>query len=264
MKYAETIFFNGKITTFDPTLKNATALAVADGRIIKIGLDKEVMATKSSSTELIHLNQLRVIPGLIDSHLHIIRAGLNYTMELRWDGVNSLSHALDMLKKQIQRTPPGQWVRVIGGFSAQQFKEKSLPTLDEINQISSTVPIFIMHLYDRALLNRAALQACGITKDTPNPTGGIIEKDENGEPTGLLIAAPNATILYSALAKGPKLSFEQQINSTQHFMRELNRFGLTGALDAGGGFQNYPEDSLCKDLVIFLKKLLSDKKADAK
>jgi predicted amidohydrolase YtcJ len=112
-----------------------------------------------------------------------------------------------------------------------------------------------MHLYDRALLNRAALQACGITKDTPNPTGGIIEKDENGEPTGLLIAAPNATILYSALAKGPKLSFEQQINSTQHFMRELNRFGLTGALDAGGGFQNYPEDYAVIDTLAKNNKL---------
>lgn len=242
MKSADTIFFNGKISTFDPTIKNATSIAVANGHIIKIGLDHDTMATKAMTTKLIDLNKARVIPGLIDSHLHIIRAGLNYTMELRWDGVDSLAIALDMLKEQVKRTPSGQWVRVVGGFSAQQFKEKRLPTLAEINQISTDTPIYILHLYDRALLNRAALKACGITKDTPNPPGGMIEKDQKGEPTGLLIAIPNATILYSALAKGPKLSFEQQLNSTQHFMRELNRFGLTGAIDAGGGYQNYPED----------------------
>ena len=103
-------------------------------------------------------------------------------------------------------------------------------------------PVFILHLYDRALLNRAALKVCGFTKDTPNPEGGIIEKDRNGEPSGLLLAKPNATILYSALAKGPKLPLEYQINSTRHFMRELNRLGITSVIDAGGGLQNYPDD----------------------
>lgn len=242
MKCADKIFFNGKITVFDSTAPDATAIAVANGRILKVGSDKEVMATKSNTTELIDLNQSRVIPGLIDSHLHIIRAGLNYNMELRWDGVDSLATALAILKEQVKRTPKDQWVRVVGGFSAQQFKEKRLPTLEEINQISTEIPIYILHLYDRALLNKAALKACGITKESVNPPGGIIEKDSDGQPTGHLIAAPNATILYAALAKGPKLSIEHQINSTQLFMYELNRLGLTGAIDAGGGFQNYPED----------------------
>lgn len=242
MKFAEKIFFNGKITTFDPALKDATAIAIAHGRFIKVGSDKDVMATKSEATELIDLNQSRVIPGLIDSHLHVIRGGLFYTMELRWDGVDSLAKAFDMLKEQVKRTPPGQWVRVVGGFSKEQFREKRLPTLDELNQISQDVPILILHLYDRILLNKAAVQASGITKDTPNPTGGLIEKDKHGEPTGLLVAEPNATVLYIAVGKGPKLSLEEQINSTRHLMRELNRFGLTGALDAGGGSLNYPDD----------------------
>ncbi len=97
-----------------------------------------------------------------------------------------------------------------------------------------------MHLYCRALLNKAALHACGYTKDTPNPPGGEIVRDSHGNPTGLLIARPNATILYATLAKGPKLPPEHQMNSTRHFMQELNRLGLTSIIDAGGGSQNYP------------------------
>ena len=102
--------------------------------------------------------------------------------------------------------------------------------------------MFVLHLYDRALLNGAALRAVGYTKDTPDPPGGEIQRDKQGNPTGLLIARPNAMILYATLAKGPKLSREDQLNSTRHFMRELNRFGVTSVIDAGGGFQNYPDD----------------------
>jgi predicted amidohydrolase YtcJ len=102
--------------------------------------------------------------------------------------------------------------------------------------------LFILHLYDRALLNRAALRAAGYTRDTPNPPGGLVARDSSGEPTGLLLAEPNALLLYTALSKGPKLPPEYQANSTRHFMRELNRLGVTSVVDAGGGFQNYPDD----------------------
>jgi predicted amidohydrolase YtcJ len=147
-----------------------------------------------------------------------------------------------MLKAQVQRTPPGQWVRIVGGWSEFQFAERRMPTLEEINAAAPETPVFILHLYCRALLNQAALRACGYTRDTPNPPGGEIQRDPEGNPTGLLIARPNATILYATLAKGPKLPPEHQLNSTRHFMRELNRLGLTSIIDAGGGYQNYPED----------------------
>jgi predicted amidohydrolase YtcJ len=163
-------------------------------------------------------------------------------MELRWDGVPSLADGLRMLNEQAQRTPPGQWVRVVGGWSEFQFAERRMPTLDEINAAAPETPVFILHLYCRALLNGAALRACGYTKESLNPPGGEIQRDAKGNPTGLLIARPNATILYATLAKGPKLPPEHQMNSTRHFMRELNRLGLTSIIDAGGGFQNYPED----------------------
>lgn len=237
---ADLILFNGRITTLDPKYPEATNIAVKDGRII--GVDDAEEYERGPDTKVIDLKGRRVVPGLNDSHLHVIRGGLNYNMELRWDGVPSLADALRMLKEQAQRTPPGQWVRVVGGWSEFQFAERRMPTLDEINEASPDVPVFILHLYCRALLNKAALRACGYTRDTVNPPGGEIQRDHSGNPTGLLIARPNATILYATLAKGPKLPVEHQINSTRHFMRELNRLGLTSIIDAGGGFQNYPDD----------------------
>jgi predicted amidohydrolase YtcJ len=117
-----------------------------------------------------------------------------------------------------------------------------MPTLDELNRAAPDTPVFVLHLYDRALLNRAALRAVGYTKNSPNPPGGEIVRDPAGNPTGVLIARPNAALLYATLAKGPKLPAEYQVNSSRHFMRELNRLGITSIIDAGGGFQNYPED----------------------
>ena len=239
---ADLILFNGRFHTVDRENPEATAVAIKDGRFVAVGSDAQVMAARSTGTQVIDLKGRCAIPGLNDSHLHLIRGGLNYNLELRWEGVPSLADALRMLKDQAARTPTPQWVRVVGGWNEFQFAEKRLPTLDELNQAAPDTPVFVLHLYDRALLNRAALRVAGYTKDTPNPPGGEIVRDSKGEPTGMLVARPNAMILYSTLAKGPKLPLEYQVNSTRQFMRELNRLGLTSAIDAGGGFQNYPDD----------------------
>jgi predicted amidohydrolase YtcJ len=236
------ILHRGVFTTLDRSNPTASAVAIKDGRFTRVGQDHEIMPLAGSSTKIIDLKGRRVLPGLIDNHLHIIRGGLNFNMELRWDGIWSLADAMAMLKRQVAITPPPQWVRVVGGFTEHHFAEKRLPTIEELNAVAPDTPVFLLHLYDRAILNGAALRAVGYTKDTPEPPGGEIMRDVRGNPTGLLLAKPNANILYSALAKGPKLPFDYQINSTRHFMRELNRLGVTGAIDAGGGFQNYPDD----------------------
>ena len=240
--HPELILHNARITTLDRSNPSASAVAIADGRFIAVGTDAQVMPLATSRTKVIDLGGRPLLPGLIDNHLHLIRGGLNYNMELRWDGVPSLAAAMEMLKQQVAITPAPQWVRVVGGFTEHQFAEKRLPTIEEINAIAPDTPVFILHLYDRALLNAAALRVVGYTKDTPEPPGGVIVRDAAGNPTGLLLANPNAAILYATLAKGPKLPFEYQYNSTRHFMRELNRLGVTGAIDAGGGSQNYPDD----------------------
>lgn len=239
---ADLILVNGRFSTLDRANPAPAAVAIADGRFLATGTEAEMRALAGPQTQILDLGGRRAIPGLIDSHMHIIRGGLNYNMELRWDGVRSLGQAMEMLKRQVAVTPPPQWVRVVGGFTEHQFAEKRLPTLDEINAVAPDTPVFILHLYDRALLNGAALRAAGYGKDTPEPPGGEIQRDASGNPTGLLLAKPNATILYATLAKGPKLPPDYQLNSTRHFMREMNRLGVTGVIDAGGGFQNYPDD----------------------
>ena len=237
----DTILHDAKIAT-NQVPSFVEAVAISGGKISAVGNNEDILRLRERGTQVIDANRRTVIPGLNDSHIHPIRGGLNYNMELRWDGVPSLADALRMLKEQAARTPAPQWVRVIGGWTEFQFAERRMPTLDEINTVAPDTPVFVMHLYDRALLNGEALRAVGYDKSAPDFPAGEVQRDSRGNPTGLLIAKPNANILYATLAKGPKLSRQDQLNSSRLFFRELNRFGITSAIDAGGGFQNYPDD----------------------
>ncbi|WP_333754364.1 amidohydrolase [Streptomyces sp. IBSBF 3352] len=239
---ADLIVRNAKIHTGDPRLPQAEAIAIRDGVITAVGGDKDVADKVGPATRVVDALGRRMVPGLNDAHLHVIRGGLNYVLELRWDGVRSLREGLAMLREQAARTPKGQWVRVVGGWSAEQFAERRLPTVAELNAAAPDTPVFVLHLYQSAVLNRAALKAMGYDKDTPDPRGGQIMRGRGGEPTGMLLAAPSALILYSTLAKAPILDEEHRKTSTRHFLRELNRFGLTSAIDAAGGFQNFPDN----------------------
>ena len=239
---ADLIIINGNVATQDKSRSFVSAVAIKSGIIIATGTDKEILDYQNDTTKIIDVGGRTVIPGLNDSHLHIIRAGLNYNMELRWDGIPSLDEALRRVREQVPLTPNPQWVRVVGGWSEFQFDEQRVPSVEELNKISTKIPIFILHLYHCALLNKAALQDAGYSKDGPSFPASEIQRDISGNPTGLLAAKPNALILYSTLDKGPKLAYQDQVNSTRQFMYELNRFGVTSAIDAGGGFQNYPDN----------------------
>ena len=146
----DVIFHNGRITTLNKSQPQANAVAVKDGKFVAVGTDAEVLALAGSGTRKIDLQKRSVLPGLFDNHTHVIRGGLNYNLELRWDGVRSLADAMAMLRAQVAVTPAPQWVRVVGGFSESQFAEKRLPTLDELNAAAPDTPVFILHLYDRA------------------------------------------------------------------------------------------------------------------
>jgi predicted amidohydrolase YtcJ len=239
---ADVVVRNAKIYTGDPERPRASAVAISGGKVTAVGDDVDILGVVGPSTKVIDGQNRRVIPGLNDSHLHVIRGGLNYVLELRWDGVPTLRQAMAMLREQVARTPKGQWVRVVGGFTREQFAEKRLPTLAELNAAAPDTPVFILNLYQSALLNRAAVQAAGFTRETPDPKGGQIVRGRGGEPTGMLLAAPSALILYSTLAKAPLLAPEDRKSSTRQYLRELNRFGLTSAIDAAGGFQNFPDN----------------------
>ena len=236
------IVYNANITTQDDTHPHAQAIAIRNGKFFKVGSNDDVLALKSAHTKLLDAKGRRIIPGLNDSHLHVIRGGRFYNLELRWEGVPTLKQALSMLKQQAQRTPKGQWVRVIGGWSSYQFAEKRMPTLAEINEAAPHTPVFILFLYSKAMVNQAGLKALGITSKTKAAAGGRIELAADGQPSGLLLAEPSPTILYQTISLLPQLSAVDQTNSTRQFYHELNRFGLTSAIDAGGGGHVFPEN----------------------
>ncbi|MFV5692964.1 amidohydrolase [Flavobacterium sp. LT1R49] len=254
-KKATLIITNAKVITLNDATPQAEAIAINGDKIVAVGTTAQVLQYKTAKSTVIDAKGKTVIPGLYDSHLHVIRGGRFYNTELRWDGVKTLSRALQMLKEQAQRTPEGQWVRVVGGWTEYQFAEKRGPTLEEINDATGNTPAFILHLYGEAYLNKAGIKKLGITEETPNPNGGLIQKDQYGQPTGLLVAEPNAFILYSTLAKLPELSTSEKINSTKLFMTELNSLGVTSVMDAGGGFQNFPDDYAITDSLSKLKQL---------
>ena len=236
----DTIIHNAKITTKNPGQPEAQAVAINDGLVFRVGSNDEILRLKSADTNVIDANQRRMIPGLNDSHTHVVRGGRFYNLELRWEGVPSLKVGLEMIRQQAKRTPKGQWVRVIGGWSPFQFEENRFPTLEELNAAAPDTPVFVLYLYSRGFLNQAGMDALGITADTPVPEGSRIELDAEGKPTGVLIADPNPMILYKTIGKLPHMTDLEQINSSRQFYRELNRFGLTSAIDAGGGGHVFP------------------------
>jgi predicted amidohydrolase YtcJ len=238
---ADLIITNGKVATMVKEGSFAQAVAMKDGKIEAVGSNAQILKLKQANTQVIDAGGRTVIPGLNDSHLHVIREGLNYNAELRWDGVTSLKKAMEMLKEQAARTPEGAWIKVVGGWNEFQFEEKRLPTLEEINAAVPDKPVFLLYLYGLGFLNQKGIETLGYNKDTKFKDG-VVELDAQGKPTGKLIAKPNALILYTTLAKTNVLPREQQLNSTLHYYRELNRLGVTSAIDAGGGGQNFPDD----------------------
>jgi len=239
---ADLIVVNAKVAIMDKERTFTEAIAIKDGKVIASGTTQEILNRQNGNTVAIDAQGRTLIPGLNDSHLHLTRGGRFYNAELRWDGVTSLKRALDMLKEQAERTPEGQWVRVIGGWSPFQFEEKRFPTPEEINAATGKVPTLVLFLYSRAWLNQAGLDALGIDENTKAPEGSSFEKGPDGTLTGVLLAEPNPTILYARIGSLPSLSEEEMVNSTRQFYRELNSFGITSGIDAGGGGHKFPKD----------------------
>lgn len=233
------IVYNAKVV-LESEGQFAEAFAVKDGNFLQVGTSEEILKLKGDSTQVLDAQGKTIVPGLNDSHTHLIREGLNYTLELRWDGVTSIAEALQMLKEEAERTPEGEWIRVVGGWGEFQFKEKRLPTLEEINAAVPDKPVYIMYLYSLGYLNQKGVEVLGYDQNTKFPGGEVALK--NGKPTGFLIAKPSALVLYKTLTLLPKLSKEDQLISTVYYFRELNRLGVTSAIDAGGGGQYFPDD----------------------
>lgn len=234
------VLIGGEIFTQDPARPRVSALAIRGGLIQRTGSDDEIKALAGRSTDVIALGGRTVIPGLNDSHQHPTRGGRFYAAELRWDGLTSLARGLEMIREQAARTPEGQWVRVIGGWSPFQFGERRMPTTQELTEAAPDTPVYVLFLYSQGFLNAAAVRARRLGPDSPAPAGTRYEF--TGDGGCILHAEPNPDLLYGSIGALPPLSPEQQAISTRHYYRELNRFGLTSVIDAGGGGHRYPDD----------------------
>ncbi|TDU34325.1 hypothetical protein BXY82_2992 [Gelidibacter sediminis] len=239
---ADLIVTNAKVAVMNANRTTTEAIAVKDGKVLATGSNDEILKYKTDDTKVIDAKGRTLIPGLNDSHLHLTRGGRFYNAELRWDGVKTLKRALELLKEQAERTPEGQWVRVIGGWSPYQFEEQRFPTPEEINEATGDVPTFVLFLYSRGWLNQAGLKALNIDENTKAPEGSSFEKGPNGKLTGVLLAEPNPGILYARIGALPALSEDDMVNGTKHFYRELNSLGITSGIDAGGGGHKFPKD----------------------
>lgn len=239
---ADLIITNGKIATMARPGEYVQAVAVKDGIVLGTGSSAQIVSKyKSAQTKIIDAKGRTVVPGINDSHIHVIREGLHFNSELRWDGVKTLARAMQMLKEQAARTPEGVWIKVIGGWNEFQFEEKRQPTLAEINAAVPDKPVFITYLYGKAFLNKKGIEVLGYNSTTKYE-GSLVELDQEGNPTGMLFAKETPKAIYTTLGLTTKLSREERLNSTLQYYRELNRFGITSAADAAGGSQNYPSD----------------------
>ena len=235
----DTILIGGKIVTLDSRSTVAMGLAVTDGRITATGSTDDVRKLAGPSTRVIDLRGRTVIPGLIDSHLHAIRAALSFSTEVNWIGAHSIEEGLGRIRAAARAMKPGAWLIVAGGWNVQQFEENRQPTQAELTAVAPNNPVYVQLGYGWAMLNPLAHKALGLTNESDLPPGGRFERDSNGALTGAVTGAQNAIVaLFDRL---PRPTFAQQVEGTKAFFRELNRLALTGVVDPGGNNLTAPD-----------------------
>jgi len=228
----DTILINGKILTVDGKFSIREALSIHDGRILSVGTTSDIRKTAGPRTQVIDLQGRTVIPGLIDSHIHAIRAGLTYSSEVNWVGVPSIAEAMNRIHQAAATMKPGAWLIVGGGWTTSQFKERRRPTQAELEAAAPNNPIYVQLGYSWALLSRSGLKLLKIASDADLPSGARADKDSNGNLTGGISGSQPAIVaLYDKL---PRPTYEQELDGTTKFFRELNRLGLTSVGDPGG------------------------------
>jgi len=228
---AELIVVRARIATLDAASTTASALAVRDGRLIAVGSDAAVQATAGPATRRVDAGGRTLIPGLIDSHMHAIRAALSYATEVNWIDAPSIDEAMRRLRDAAGRARPGAWLIVAGGWTEQQFAEKRRPTLAEVMRAVPDNPTYLQMFYSHVLMTPKALADVGLSLETP-PTGIGVERDGAGATTGWLTG--NIVGISALFDRLPKPTYDDNLRGTRQFFGELNRLGVTGVIDPGG------------------------------
>jgi predicted amidohydrolase YtcJ len=228
----ETILLNGRVLTLDATSSVVEAVAISGGRLVATGSSAEIRKVAGTATRIIDLGGRTVIPGLIDSHIHAIRAGLKFSTEASWIGATSIAEATDRIRQAALYAKPGSWIVIGGGWTPSQFAEGRRPTQSEIIAAAPDHPVYIQLFYSAAFISPAGLKALSVTGDSGLPAKATFDLDAERRPSGWISGDASAiTTLYARL---PKPTLDESLAGTRRFLSELNRFGVTGVIDPGG------------------------------
>jgi predicted amidohydrolase YtcJ len=237
----DTILVNGKILTVDSQFSIREAIAISDGKITAVGSNAEVRKQAGPHTRVIDLQGRTVIPGLIDSHIHAIRAGQTFTTEVNWVGTTSIAEAMSRIHEASLAKKPGSWLIVAGGWQPEQFKEKRRPTQADLVAAAPNNPVYVQHDYDWEVMTPAGFAAMNIMNEADLPRPGKLERDASGKPTGAIEDGGGFNVAIALFEKLPHPTFDEQVEGTKKFFREMNRLGVTGVGDPGGNNLN-PEN----------------------
>jgi predicted amidohydrolase YtcJ len=236
IRHADMILVDGKIVTVDKNFSIQEAVAIRDGRILAVGRSSNIRALAGPQTRIVDLRGRTVIPGLIDSHMHFLRAGFTWAREVRLDHARSVPEILGLIEKRAKQIKPGEWILTFGGWDYSQLKEGRAPTRQELDRAAPNNPVLLRILLPHpsthfAVLNSAGLKAAGITREMEVPANGVIEKDAAGEPSGVLRRAA----VPLALRKLPRASFEEKVQGLKLVQRDFHASGLTSVIETIGG-----------------------------
>jgi predicted amidohydrolase YtcJ len=186
---ADLILRNGKIVTMDAARSIVSSLAVRDGKILATGNDSEIAACSAARTQTIDLKGQTVLPGLIDVHTHALSWAeglLQNDFDPGYPKVHSIAEIVKLVGERASSYPAGQWIRG-SGWDESKLSEHRFITRKDLDAVSPNNPVWIEHFTGHMLVvNSRALKLAHITRDTPTPSGGVIDKDDSGEPTGVL------------------------------------------------------------------------------
>jgi len=226
------LLHNGRIATLDSAASMAEAILIDGDTIVAVGDGLSLRAQASAQARMVDLRGRLVIPGLIDSHIHAFRAGLTFAQEVNWTDVPSLEEALARMADVAARRPADAWIVVPGGWNAQQFREKRLPTQAEIEAAAGGRPVYVQMSYAGVLLSQRGFALLGLAQESDLSGAARFERDPQGQMTGWILGDLAAVVaLYDRL---PKPSLEEAKRGTRAFFAELHRYGVTGVSDPGG------------------------------
>jgi predicted amidohydrolase YtcJ len=223
------VLSNGKIITVDERFTIAQAVAIRGDTVMAVGTNQEIARLAGPNTRRIDLRGRAVIPGLIDNHMHLLRAATTWLRETRFDGVASRKEAIEMLRARAKTAGPSEWVYNIGGWTHQQFVDDPKPfTREELDMIAPDNPVALQESYYQVDLNSRALDILKIEANAPDPPGfqpGWIIRDSAGKPTGIVRGDIAGTRAVSS--KLPRVVPDQLEASSVALVKDMNRAGLT-------------------------------------